>query len=139
MAAAIVPPLATLAALAITAWTVPRAAGRFAIAAGICLSLLATPIAEDHQFVLLAIPIFILASDVTELSSLLVLSVLLLLMPASWTSERFTAGWWALLAYPRLFATWLLWAVTIAAAWRAERLDAISLPVVGREPGVQAG
>jgi hypothetical protein len=95
---------------------IPRTAQRLALAAGICLSLLATPIAEDHQFVLLAIPIFVLASDAPELRVWLVLAVLLLWVPSAWTWERFTAGWWALLAYPRLYATWGLSALTIAAA-----------------------
>lgn len=114
-AAAILPPLIAASALAMTLWKVRRTAQRLAIAAGICLSLLATPIAEDHQFVLLAIPIFILAADAPELRVWLVLAVLLLWLPPAWTWERFTAGWWALLAYPRLFATWGLWALTIVA------------------------
>jgi hypothetical protein len=115
-AAAILPLLTAAGAVAITLWKVPRSAQRLAIAAGICLSLLATPIAEDHQFVLLTIPIFILAADAPELRVWLVLAVLLLWLPSAWTWERFTAGWWALLAYPRLFAAWGLWALTIAAA-----------------------
>ena len=117
-AAAILPVLTAVSALIITLWKVPRTARRLAIAAGICLSLLTTPIAEDHQFVLLAIPIFILAADAPELRPWLVAAVLLLSLPGSWTWERFTAGWWALLAYPRLFATWSLWALTIVAARR---------------------
>ena len=28
------------------------------------------------------------------------------------TAERFTAGWLVLLAYPRLYAAWLLWAAS---------------------------
>jgi hypothetical protein len=115
-AAAMLPLLTTVAAIAMTLWKVPRTARRLPIAAGICLSLLATPIAEDHQFVLLAIPIFILAADAPELRAWLVAAVLLLSLPGSWTWERFTSGWWALLAYPRLFATWALWALTMVAA-----------------------
>ena len=115
-AAALLPLLTVAAAFAVTLWKVPRTAPRLAIAAGTCLSLLAAPIAEDHQFVLLAIPIFVLASDAPELRVWLVLAVLLLWVPSAWTWERFTAGWWALLAYPRLYATWGLSALTIAAA-----------------------
>jgi hypothetical protein len=115
-AAAMLPLLKTVAAIEMTLWKVPRTARRLPIAAGICLSLLATPIAEDHQFVLLAIPIFILAADAPELRAWLVAAVLLLSLPGSWTWERFTSGWWALLAYPRLFATWALWALTMVAA-----------------------
>jgi Glycosyltransferase family 87 len=140
-AAAIVPPLATLAAVAITLWKVPRTAVRFAIAAGICLSLLATPIAEDHQFVVLAIPMFILATDAPELGGWLVATVLLLWLPESWTWERFTAGWWALLGYPRLFATWMLWALTITAApnSRQRQIPAVTIARHETLDGLEAG
>jgi hypothetical protein len=115
-AAAILPLLTAAAALVITLWKVPRTTLRLTFAAGICLSLLATPIAEDHQFVLLAIPLLILAADAPRLRAWLIAVVVLLWLPPSWTWERFMAGWWALLAYPRLYATWVLWALTIAAA-----------------------
>jgi hypothetical protein len=36
-----------------------------------------------------------------------------LIVPLEWTAERYTAGWWAILAYPRLYAAWLLWAASI--------------------------
>ena len=32
-----------------------------------------------------------------------------MIVPLELTAERFTVGWWALLAYPRLYAAWLLW------------------------------
>jgi len=131
--AAILPVLATLAGLAITLWRVPRTAGRLTVAAGICLSLLATPIAEDHQFVLLAIPLLILAADAPELKPWLVATVFLLWLPESWTWERFTAGWWALLGYPRLFATWALWALTIIAAGKRRQHQRPAEPIAGRE------
>ena len=37
----------------------------------------------------------------------------LLVVPLEWTAERFTVGWWALLAYPRLYAAWLLWLLSL--------------------------
>jgi hypothetical protein len=36
-----------------------------------------------------------------------------MLVPLEVTAERHTAGWWILLAYPRLYATWLMWAVCV--------------------------
>jgi hypothetical protein len=37
----------------------------------------------------------------------------LLIVPLEYTAERFTTGWWAILAYPRLYAAWMLWAASI--------------------------
>ena len=39
----------------------------------------------------------------------------LLIVPLEITAERFTSGWWILLAYPRLYAAWLLWAASVRA------------------------
>jgi hypothetical protein len=59
--------------------------------------------------VLMAVPLALL-----QLSSVEILVVgALLIVPLEYTAERFTAGWWALLAYPRLYAAWLLWAASI--------------------------
>ena len=33
----------------------------------------------------------------------------LVIVPLEWTADRMTSGWWILLAYPRLYAAWLLW------------------------------
>ena len=43
-------------------------------------------------------------------------SAFLLIVPLEFTAERFTSGWWAVLAYPRLYAAWLLWAASVRAA-----------------------
>jgi len=77
-------------------------------AAGLCLSVLGVPIAEDHQFVLLTLPAFlVLTSPATPAWSVALIAALLL-APAEWTIHRFTSGWWSLLAYPRLYAAGLL-------------------------------
>jgi hypothetical protein len=79
------------------------------IAAGATLSVLSLPAIAEPHFVLLAIPLALV-----ELSAVELLGIgLLLIVPLEWSAERFTEGWWALLAYPRLYAAWLLWAAAI--------------------------
>jgi hypothetical protein len=91
----------------ITAVVVYRArATPAALAAGVTLSLLAMPASAEVHFVLLGIPLLIVGLRPLELAVI----GLLILVPLELTAERFTAGWWILLAYPRLYATWLLWA-----------------------------
>jgi hypothetical protein len=79
------------------------------------------PIAEDHQFVLLAVPIFALVplagSKPTSSWWFCAAVAILVLAPVEYTIERFTTGSLAWLAYPRLYATWLLWALTLHAAY----------------------
>ena len=101
-------------AVVITGLVVRRAPPMIASAAGVCLSLLCIPIAEDHAFVLLAIPIFALAATPPRWSWVVV--AVLVLVPAQLTVERYLTGWLSLLAYPRLYATWWLWALTIHAS-----------------------
>jgi hypothetical protein len=88
------------------------------IAAGATLSVLSLPAIAEPHFVLMAIPLALLQLGVAEL----VVIAALLLVPLEFTAERFTTGWWALLAYPRLYAAWLLWAAGIREL-RAEGLD----------------
>ena len=57
----------------------------------------------------MAIPLAVLRLEPIEL----LLIGALLIVPLEYTAERFTTGWWALLAYPRLYAAWLLWAASI--------------------------
>jgi hypothetical protein len=79
------------------------------IAAGTTLSVLSLPAVAEPHFVLMAIPLALLRLHTIEI---LVIGALLM-VPLEYTAERFTAGWWALLAYPRLYAAWLLWAASI--------------------------
>ena len=99
-------------------WLARRARTESWLAAGLCLSLLAVPIAEEHQFVLLGIPAALVlrghaalaAPDRTWWPWLLVAG--LILVPLDYTAHSFTGGWSALAAYPRLYAAWLLWAIS---------------------------
>ena len=106
----LVPSAILATALALTLWSVFRAPESEAgLAAGATLSLLALPASAEVHFVLLGVPLAIVRLGGVEL---LVIAALLI-VPLEWTAERFTVGWWALLAYPRLYAAWLLWAACI--------------------------
>ena len=104
-------------------WTARRvirgASPKVTIAAGVCLSLLALPVAEEHHFVLLTIPLFLaLESHARQVwprplePSVLAVAVAMLMVPLELTTP-FTTGLSALLAYPRLYAAWLLWALAV--------------------------
>jgi hypothetical protein len=82
---------------------------RPALAAGVVLSLLALPAAAEVHFILLGIPLLLVPLRPIELA----LIAFLIVIPLEYTAERFTAGWPVLLAYPRLYAAWLLWTVSM--------------------------
>ncbi|MCI0433802.1 MAG: hypothetical protein L0271_09130, partial [Gemmatimonadetes bacterium] len=88
----------------------------------ICLSVLAVPVAGEHHFVVLGIAVMLVwrvTIDAPPLSAWrrwgrwMVFGALYL-VPLEITAFRFTEGWSALIAYPRLYAGWFLWGVTIA-------------------------
>jgi hypothetical protein len=79
------------------------------LAAAAVLSVVTLPAVAEPHFVLMAIPLALLRLSLTDT----VMVGALLIVPLEWTAERFTTGWWALLAYPRLYAAWLLWAFAV--------------------------
>jgi hypothetical protein len=79
------------------------------VSAGATLSVLSLPAVAEPHFVLLAIPLALVRLSAVELAVI----AALLIVPLEFTAERFTSGWWSLLAYPRLYAAWLLWAACI--------------------------
>jgi hypothetical protein len=83
------------------------------IAAGTTLSVLSLPAVAEPHFVLMAIPLALLRLGIVELAAI----AALLIVPLEFTAERFTSGWWALLAYPRLYAAWLLWGAAVREIW----------------------
>jgi hypothetical protein len=106
----IVPALVIGAATIATVFLARRTARDEAwIAAAATLSVLSLPAAAESHYVLMAIPLALLRLTAPEL----VVIAALLLVPLEITAERFTAGWWALLAYPRLYAAWILWAASL--------------------------
>jgi Glycosyltransferase family 87 len=84
------------------------------IAAGAALSVLSLPAIEEPHFVLMAIPLVLLPITPWQLAAV----AFLLIVPLELTAERFTVGWTVLLAYPRLYAAWALWGLSIRALVR---------------------
>jgi hypothetical protein len=110
--------IALLASVAVAIRT--RGNDACVIAAGVCLSELSLPAAAESHFALLAIPLALVPME----TWLFVLVSALLLAPLEYTAETFTTGWMALLAYPRLYATWLLWGLSMRGLWRNPPLPA---------------
>ncbi len=71
--------------------------------------MLSLPAVAEPHFVLMAIPLALLRLSLIEI----VVIGALLIVPLEWTAERFTTGWWSLLAYPRLYAAWALWGLSV--------------------------
>ena len=111
VAATMVPVTLIVAALAATAWAARFAPVPLWLAGGIVLSILAGPMAEDYHFAVLAVPIVLLLSTAAPNAAVIGLIGALLFVPLRLTAFHFQDGWLSLLAYPRLYAAWLLWAV----------------------------
>jgi len=115
----------TVAAVAVTLWTGRRDdALPASFAALACLNIILLPVAEEYHFVLLILPIFILATRLMQswpvqglLVDWLLLGAALLLLVAPLPYEQLEwGGWWAVLAYPRLAAGWLVWWAAVGQA-----------------------
>jgi hypothetical protein len=104
------PALATMVvaiAILVSAWRLPN--GSVArIAAGVLLSVVAAPMAEEHQYAAAAVPLLLLGA-----SPWTAVAALLLVMPLEWVSR------WPLVAYPRLYALLLMWAGMVASRSRS--------------------
>jgi hypothetical protein len=81
------------------------------VAAALCLSELSLPIAAEPHFMLFAAAVALVPMGAPPLT----IFAALYFVPLAYTAEVFTSGWSVLLAYPRLYAAWLLWAWTIRA------------------------
>ena len=103
-------------ATGLTLWHGRRAAAPLLCATLLVLSVVLLPLAEEHQFVLLLPPAAVLGHEWGRRQALRPASWLpalaagaLLLLPSFYKGAGWGSGWWALLAYPRLYAGWLLW------------------------------
>jgi hypothetical protein len=123
------PVLLTAGAVLVTLGASRRAPAPLWLAAGTCLSLLVLPIAEEHQFVLLALPMMLLLAESAGGPQASIAGWewtvfgLLLTVPLHYTADRFGSGWAILLAYPRLYATWWLWWLAVRQIARGHRRD----------------
>ncbi len=82
------------------------------------VALLLAPFAEDHQYVLAALPAAVAWAEVPWARPV-VLAALALLLP-DWQFDRpeLIGGWRSLLAYPRVYGIGLLWLILVSAPAR---------------------
>jgi hypothetical protein len=102
--------------LGMTLWHGRRAPAPLLYAALLVLSVVLLPLAEEHQFVLLLPPGAVLVHAWGQRTApsradwlLPLAAAVLLLLPSFYKGALWERGWWAMLAYPRLYAGWLLW------------------------------
>ncbi len=104
-----------VAVLALTLGYGRRADDELAFAAATTLSVILLPLAEEYHYTLLLLPLAVMASRMARKPlqardvAWLVLAVLLLAAPLPYKSPQLNDGWYALLAYPRLYGGWLVW------------------------------
>lgn len=111
----VIPALLTGAATLVTAIVAMRSRRSEPwLAAAAALSVLTLPAIAEPHFVLLAMPLLLVPLSAIEFAVI----AALLIVPLEITAERFTAGWSVLLAYPRLYAAWLLWAAAVRSLYR---------------------
>ncbi|MBI5566994.1 MAG: DUF2029 domain-containing protein [Chloroflexi bacterium] len=100
-----------------------RAVFDLAFAAGLTLSVILLPLAEEYHYVLLILPIAVMLARVLrrpdQMSDLMWLTTIVFLIgwPLPYTAPELARGWSALLAYPRLYGGWLLW------LWSVKRMN----------------
>jgi len=107
--------LSTLALLGLTLIGLRRAPLLLTVSAGLVLTVVLAPIAEQYHY-LTAAPGLIVAGvewhrhgHRVPLGLLLVLAGVLMFWPLPYKDPRLAAGWLAVLAYPRLWGGLLLW------------------------------
>ncbi len=105
----------SLALLGLTLWGLRRAPLLLAASAGLVLTVVLAPIAEQYHY-LTAAPALIVAGvewyrqgRQWSLGALLALAAGLMYWPLAYKDARLGAGWLAVLAYPRLWGGLLLW------------------------------
>lgn len=146
--------LVTAGASLVTVWLGQTATLPLLFAALSTLSVVVFPAAEEYQYTLLLMPIFILVDHLCRTSCQLVLqdhlksgpdppapgsgrldwfllsaALVWLMVPIPYEDKRLSAGWLALLAYPRLFGGWLLWTVAIRQMRRPVQAAGLVEPV----------
>lgn len=131
---------ATTVALGVTVWLGRRGRLDVAAAAAITAGVLVLNVAQEYHFAVLLVPAAVALarwSETEDRSALetfwLVGALVLLAAPLPYEDPALTAGWMALLAYPRLYGAWLLWAWLIRGLLVERRTAAgVQVSAVGR-------
>jgi hypothetical protein len=88
-----------------------RAELEWTFCVGLLLSVILIPAAEQYHYVLL-FPAFLLAVHNPMIPKVpLYISVVLVTLPLDYMTESLTLGWWALMAYPRLYGAIILFII----------------------------
>lgn len=126
--------LAGVSMLAASGWIAVRYGGDLVFGGFAALSLMISPVSVDSHYAMALLPIVILMSALQHRmrspeALLLVAAALLLAGDFPYRSPRVTTGGWALVAYPKLYGAFLLWALSLWLATRESRS-----PQPGAEP-----
>lgn len=109
--------------LGYTLWKIRKASLDLQTAALLTLNTLIIPLVEEHQLVLMLIPITLLSANIVkfpfhwqrERASVLLLlaGVILLILPIPYKNPLLHVGWVSFLAYPRVYGNILLWILAL--------------------------
>jgi hypothetical protein len=103
--------------LGVTLARAPNLSMIHTLGAGITLSMILAPLAEQYHFLILLVPCIVLAAEWPQLSLrsrlLFLLATALLGSPLPFKHPLLNDGWLALFAYPRLYGDLLLWGLLV--------------------------
>ena len=105
----------TLVLLGLTLFGLRRAPLLLAVSAGLVLTIVLAPIAEQYHYLTAVLALIVAGAEWHRLGHrpglglLLLLAGALILLPIPYKDPRLAAGWLALLAYPRLWGGLLVW------------------------------
>jgi hypothetical protein len=103
------------------------------------VSLLIVPLALDYHYMLLLLPILILVAQPSwsvRAKLALILAIVLVSTAIDFRQPALSVGWWALLAYPKLYGALLLWALTL---WQIYKLTRNRRGVKLHAPALKTG
>ncbi len=116
--------------LVVTLWLGAKAKGADGpFMAAVVLGVIASPLALDYHYVLLLLPLMVMGSVSRPRTPFwfpvaFLVSYLLIALPWPYTTPRLAHGWLAFLAYPKLYAGLLLWAICLFPAVKENSRDA---------------
>ena len=116
--------LASVVVLSLTLWLGRDGRADIAVGAAITAGVLVVNLTQEHHFAMLLVPAVVALARWLETSerrvldlAWLALAFVLLAAPLGYEDPSLADGWIALLAYPRLYGAWLLWAWLIRDLW----------------------
>lgn len=115
---------ATVVALGVTLWLGRSGRLDLAVGAAIVVGALVLDLAQEYHFAVLLAPAVVALAHLVDAPRRrpldlvwFVVALVLLAAPLAYEDPALSTGWVALLAYPRLYGAWLLWAWLIRALW----------------------